>query len=175
MGEQEMNVAKGTADARVECFWKAPQDIYADHCPLNACRNALCALISRGSKPLPRYFCTFFLQKGKFYAVFCTYEGRAGGLKLFFLWDFPFPKSSNYNTICSKLWLNNSQLPQSCRHCFPNQHQLAWSWDLCHLESLYSSLNINKQHIFQALEEKGYVQIVAIAAMRMCLDANRRS
>ena len=107
--------------------------------------------------------------------VFCTYEGRAGGLKLFFLWDFPFPKSSNYNTICSKLWLNNSQLPQSCRHCFPNQHQLAWSWDLCHLESLYSSLNINKQHIFQALEEKGYVQIVAIAAMRMCLDANRRS
>ena len=129
----------------------------------------------KGVKTFATILLHFFLQKGKFYAVFCIYEGRAGGLKLFFLWDFPFPKSSNYNTICSKLWLNNSQLPQSCRHCFPNQHQQVWSQDLCHLESLYSSLNINKQHIFQALEEKGYVQIVAIAAMRMCLDANRRS
>ena len=95
------------------------------HCPLNACRNALCALISRGSKPLPRYFCTFFIERKVLRSVLYIW-GQGGGLKLFFLWDFPFPKSSNYNTICSKLWLNNSQLPQSCRHCFPNQHQQVW-------------------------------------------------
>ena len=110
----------------------------------------------KGVKTFATILLHFFLKTGKFYAVFCTYEGRAGGLKLFLLWDIPFPKSSNYNTICSKLRLN-SQLPQSCRHCFPNQHQQVRRWDLCHPESLYSSLKINKQHIFQALKEKGYV------------------
>ena len=144
MDEQEINIAKDTAAPRVECFWKAPWDIYVDF------------LGKTWVKTFATILLHFFLKTGKFYAVFCTYEGRAGGLKLFLMWDLSFPKSSNYNTICSKLRLN-SQLPQSCRHCFPNQHQQVRRWDLCHPESLYSSLKINKQHIFQALKEKGYV------------------
>ena len=30
MDEQEINIAKDTAAPRVECFWKAPWDIYVD-------------------------------------------------------------------------------------------------------------------------------------------------
>ena len=83
MDEQEINIAKDTAAPRVECFWKAPWDIYVDFLGIAhwTLAGMLCVLWFQGGQNLCHDTFALFFKDRKILRSVLYIWGQGGGVK----------------------------------------------------------------------------------------------